>query len=95
MTTPAPPSYACGTASTSTSCTSNIDLLGPAIVESRHSASEVEGNARQDSASDHRTNDTSGAADEIATFEKNVERPEDLGLSLAEGKAVALPLGWA
>jgi hypothetical protein len=32
--------------------------------------------------------DTSGAADEIAAFEKMVERPEDLGLSLAEGKAL-------
>src|SRR4051812_28934691 len=29
-----------------------------------------------------------GATDEIAAFEKTVERPEDLGLSLAEGKAL-------
>jgi len=29
-----------------------------------------------------------GVAEEITTFEKQVERPEDLGLSLAEGKAV-------
>jgi hypothetical protein len=33
-------------------------------------------------------NDTAGAVDEIATFEKTVERPEDLGLSLVEGKAL-------
>ena len=31
---------------------------------------------------------TPGAAGEIAAFEKTVERPEDLGLSLAEGKAL-------
>jgi len=31
---------------------------------------------------------TPGVADEIAAFEKMVERPEDLGLSLAEGKAL-------
>src|SRR5271165_5513650 len=29
-----------------------------------------------------------GVADEITAFEKTVERPEDLGLSLAEGKAL-------
>ena len=32
--------------------------------------------------------DSPGAAAEIAAFEKTVERPEDLGLSLAEGKAL-------
>src|SRR3954469_3592417 len=31
---------------------------------------------------------TPGPANEIAAFEKTVERPEDLGLSLAEGKAL-------
>ena len=31
---------------------------------------------------------TAGAAEEVAAFEKATERPEDLGLSLAEGKAV-------
>ena len=31
---------------------------------------------------------TVGAAEEIAAFEKSTERPEDLGLSLAEGKAL-------
>src|SRR3954471_14388221 len=31
---------------------------------------------------------TPGPADEIAALEKAVERPEDLGLSLAEGKAL-------
>ena len=31
---------------------------------------------------------TASAAEEITAFEKQAERPEDLGLSLAEGKAV-------
>jgi hypothetical protein len=31
---------------------------------------------------------SAGAAEEIATFEKATERPEDLGLSIAEGKAL-------
>ena len=31
---------------------------------------------------------TPGPADEIAALEKRVEQPEDLGLSLAEGKAL-------
>ena len=31
---------------------------------------------------------TPGLAEEIAALEKRVERPEDLGLSLAEGKAL-------
>jgi hypothetical protein len=30
-----------------------------------------------------------GAAMEVAIFEKDTERPEDLGLSIAEGKALA------
>ncbi len=33
-------------------------------------------------------NGAPGSADEIAVLEKTVERSEDLGLSLAEGKAV-------
>src|SRR5260370_7356646 len=31
---------------------------------------------------------TASMADEVAVFEKVAERPEDLGLSIAEGKAV-------
>ena len=31
---------------------------------------------------------TAGAAAEVAVFEKQTERPEDLGLSIAEGKAL-------
>ena len=31
---------------------------------------------------------SAGAAEEIATFAKATERPEDLGLSIAEGKAL-------
>jgi hypothetical protein len=31
---------------------------------------------------------TAGAAEEVAAFEKQTERPEDLGLSIAEGKAL-------
>ena len=31
---------------------------------------------------------TAGTAEEVASFEKATERPEDVGLSLAEGKAL-------
>ncbi len=31
---------------------------------------------------------TVGTVEEVTAFEKQVERPEDLGLSLAEGKAL-------
>ena len=71
-------------------CRTGLQLSTPALVESSFAGDLGIGGAMRVKVLLQITDDdgTAAAAEEVAAFEKETERPEDLGLSIAEGKAL-------